>query len=244
MRTWFTQPSAELFSSDSEDVDSVAVGEHELRAVAGGLAVYVSGEKIAQYAPGSLTVEGHVRGDAQGSFTLSHHAMSEAGHAWGELDGRALAWTGAPLTFSHTTGLRNTSFKGRGAGEALVGVDLASPGQHVAGILGKVHAPVNGEVEIQDGAVTHVSKYTDSAALLDVHAGGDSMAWVHVPTSWSEYTLSDHVVSGIYDYSIGGVYQKKVTLHSFNGSWFVNDLQPDILSRLALLEGVLGTLTG
>lgn len=65
--------------------------------------------------------------------------MSEADLPWSELDGRALAWTGEPLTFSHTTGVRNTSFKGRNAGQALVGVDLATRGQHVAGILGKVH---------------------------------------------------------------------------------------------------------
>lgn len=69
------------------------------------------------------------------------------------------------------------------------------------------------------------------------------MAWVHVPTTWSEFVLSDDVVSGIYDYSVSGVFQKKVTLHSINGSWFVNDLQPDILSRLASLEGILQTLT-
>lgn len=245
MWTRFSKPSAELFqSSDSEDPDSLAVGPNELRAVEGGLAVFVGGQRVAHYTQGSLTVDGHVRGDSQGTFTLSHHVMSEANHVWEELYGRALAWTGEPLTFSHATGLRNTSFLGRGAAEALVGVDLAGPGAHVAGILGKVHTPSGGEVVIEDGAISHVRKYQDSAALLDVHSGGDTMAWVHVPAAWSEFTLSDSVLSGIYDYSIGGVFQKKVTLHSFNGNWFVNDLQPDILSRLAVLEGVLSTLTG
>jgi hypothetical protein len=125
----------------------------------------------------------------------------------------------------------------------LVGVDLANAGDHVAGILGNVHTPVDGKIEIKDGAVTHVSKYTDSAALLDVHSGGGTMAWVHVPVTWGEFTLSDTTVSGIYDYSVSGIFQKKVTMHSFNGSWFVNDLQPDILSRLSELEGILSTLT-
>ena len=54
-----------------------------------------------------------------------------------------------------------------------------------------------------DGAITHVSKYSDSTTLLDVHAGGDTFAWVHVSSVWSDFRLSDQVVTGVYDFYRG-----------------------------------------
>ena len=135
-----------------------------------------------------------------------------------------MKWTGEALSFSHITGERVTSFQGRESSDALVGVDVAEPGSHVAGILGKVHAPVQGEIEIQDGCVTHVSKYNDTASLLDIHAGGDTFAWVHVPKVWSDFKLSDEIVTGVYDYYRGGVHEKRVTLHAASGSFFFNDV--------------------
>ena len=75
-------------------------------------------------------------------------------------------WTGEALSFSHVTGDRVSTFQGRASSDALVGVDVAVAGSHVAGVLGGVHTPVVGEIEIQDGCVTHVSKYNDTADLL------------------------------------------------------------------------------
>ena len=114
-------------------------------------------------------------------------------------------WTGQALSFSHVTGDRVNTFQGRASSDALVGVDVAVAGSHVAGVLGGVHTPVVGEIEIQDGCVTHVSKYNDTADLLDIHAGGDTFAWVHVPKVWSDFKLSDEVITGVYNYYRGGV---------------------------------------
>jgi len=127
--------------------------------------------------------------------------------------------------------------------DALVSVDVATPGGHVAGILGGVHAPANGEIEILDGAITHVSKYSDPAALLDVHAGGDTFAWVHISPNWSDFRLSDEVVSGVYDFYRGGIHEKRVTLHAASGSFFFNDVQVSTLDRVLALELVVQSLT-
>ena len=141
------------------------------------------------------------------------------------------------------TGQRNESFKNRVSSDALVAVDVATPGSHVAGILGNVHVPVNGEISILDGAVTHVSKYTDSASLLDVHAGGDTFAWVHISSAWSDFRLSDEVVTGVYDFYRGGTQEKRVTLHAASGAFFFNDVQQSVLDRVTLLEGIVQALT-
>ena len=81
--------------------------------------------------------------------------------------------------------------------------------------------------------------------MLDVHAGGDTYAWVHVPgpSSWSDFRLSDEVVSGIYDFYKGGALEKRVTLHAASGAFFWNDVQVSTLDRVAALEQIIRELT-
>ncbi len=195
-----------------------------------------------------LVVEGNVRADTKHggkiSFTLSHHAMSEVARDWALFEGRAICWSGLALSFSHLTGLRNESFKNRVSSDALVSVDVAIPGSHVAGILGQVHEPVDGEISIVDGAITHVSQYTDPASLLDIHAGGDSFAWVHISGNWSDFRLSDEVVTGVYDFYRNATLEKRVTLHATSGTFFFNDVQQSLVDRVLELEGIVQALTG
>lgn len=239
MRVSFSQPSTDYYRP--EQVRDV------IRTHSGGVGIFIGGELAALHTPTSLIVEGNLRADTKHggkiSFTLSHHAMSEAVRDWSAFEGRAMEWTGEALSFSHITGSRVSTFIGRDSSDALVGVDVATPGGHVAGVLGGVHTPVDGEIEITDGALTHVSKYTDSAAVLDVHAGGDTFAWVHVSPSWSDFRLSDEVVSGVYDFYRGGSQEKRVTLHAASGSFFWNDVQQSLLDRVTALEDVIRALT-
>lgn len=218
MRVRFSQPTTEVFDPEKEIIQKTEEG----------VEILVNGEAAALVTPTGLVIEGNIEADTKHggkiSFTLSHHAMTEVARDWALFEGRAICWTGLALSFSHLTGQRNESFKNRVSSDALVSVDVATPGSHVAGILGNVHDPVDGEIQIIDGAVTHVSKYTDSATLLDVHAGGDTFAWVHVSGSWSDFRMSDEVVSGIYDYFIGGAHEKRVTLHAASGAFFFNDV--------------------
>ena len=117
----------------------------------GGIGVFVQNELAAVFKDG-LVLEGQLKADTKHggkiSFTLSHHAMTESARDWSAFEGRAVSWMGTPLSFSHVTGERHTTFIGRNSSDALVGVDVSTPGTHVAGIVGGVHVPQNGEIEI------------------------------------------------------------------------------------------------
>ena len=144
MRVTFSHPTTDVYSPDNvRDI---------IRKDGDGVSILVNKVLAAHHNSSGLTIEGSVRADTKHggkiSFTLSHHAMSETARDWAAFEGRAMCWTGSPLSFSHLTGLRNTSFKNRDSSDALVAVDVATPGSHVAGILGNVHVPVNGEIEI------------------------------------------------------------------------------------------------
>ena len=144
MRVTFSHPTTDVF-----DLDNV---RDTIRKYDGGVGIFVNKSLVAHHHGTGLTIEGNLRADTKHggkiSFTLSHHAMSEVQRDWSAFEGRAICWTGLALSFSHLTGQRNESFKNRVSSDALVAVDVATPGSHVAGILGNVHVPVDGEIEI------------------------------------------------------------------------------------------------